>query len=220
MDIDMMDMYYPDSSDDEKFFIPPPPNDTFITSWCRNGHGLRLEPEAVVHYLVTFQASPYYPSADTIIRRNGHGYPEMRKGVVQTINHAKKTVQISPEGLGSVVSIEWDLVVGREDSRHRSIPIALMGTNDPSEAVYAHSIKNDGWMLRRTLDFNRLRREMSDIKPLYVNRLLGDKCIVPSQGSLASIAFDSLIENISSEATNERVSFFAAAEKMCANVGN
>lgn len=209
--MDMMNMYYPDSSDEEKFFIPPPPNDTFITSWCRNGHGLRLEPEAVVHYLVTFQPSPYYPSADNIIKRNGHGHPEMCKGVVKTINHAEKTVQISPEGLGAAVSISWDLVVGREDSRHRSIPVALMGTNDPGEAVL-------GWMMRRTLDFRKIQSEMADIKPLYVKHLLGGRCIIASQGSLASIAFESLIEKISLQAAEERVSFFAAAESVCANI--
>jgi hypothetical protein len=207
--MDMMDVYYPDSSDDEKFFIPPPPNDTFITSWCRNGHGLRIEPEAVVHYLVTFQPSPYYPSADNIIIRNGHGHPKMCKGVVQTINHAEKTVQIIPEeDLGAVVSIAWDLVVGREDSRHRDIPLALMGTNDPGEAVL-------GWMMRKTLDFEDIKHKMTDIKPLYVNHLLAGRCIIPSQGSLASIALKSLIKKISLQAVEERVSFFAVAERVC-----
>ncbi len=203
----MMDMYYPDTSDDdEKFFIPF--SDTFITSWCRNGHNLRIEPEAVVYYIQTFNQSPMHPMKNLQIRRNGHGHPDMQKGIVQVINHADKTVQIISAGSSGPVTVDWDLVVGREDSRHQSIPVALMGTN---EAMLTFCNEKLNLMRRRTLDFDVLRREMSSAKPQYTARLLG---FTPPKGSLAALAFQALVENISLKAAEKRESFFAAAERM------
>jgi hypothetical protein len=70
-------------------------------------------------------------------------------------------------------------------------------------------------MMRKTLDFEDIKHKMTDIKPLYVNHLLAGRCIIPSQGSLASIALKSLIKKISLQAVEERVSFFAVAERVC-----
>jgi hypothetical protein len=138
----------------------------------------------------------------------------MKRGVVQTINHEEKIVTIKPDGGSNVIPIDWDLVVGREDSKHRSIPVALKGTNDPSEASFTRISQDDGWMLRRTLEFGPLTRAMADIKTVYVRRLLKEKSIVVKPDTLASIALDSLVGEIARLAAEKRTSFFAAAETM------
>ena len=208
--IDCMDMDYP--SDDEVVplaFRSPSPSDVFTASWCRNGHDLRIDPGATVLYIVTFNRCPFSPLASLVIQRNGHGHPKMDKGLVQTINHDEKTVTI--DGCFGVVSIDWDLVVGREDSKHQSTPVALKGTNDPSDFA---SFSDGGFWFRRTLEFGPLSRAMVDIKTVYVLRLLKEKSIVVGPDTLATIALDSLMQEIANLAAEKRTSFFAVAQTL------
>jgi hypothetical protein len=207
---DCMDMDYP--SDDEfvpYVFRPPSPSDVFTTSWCRNGHDLRIDPGATVWYIITYNRCPVSPLAPLLIQRNGHGHPKMDNGMVQTINHNEQTVTI--DGRFGVVSIDWDLVVGREDSKHQSIPVALKGTNDPSDFA---SYSDGGFWFRRTLEFGPLSRAMVDIKAVYVRRLLREISIVVEPDTLVSIALDPLLGEIASLAAEKRTSFFAVAETM------
>ena len=221
---DYYSMFYPDSSDAEEAlyeFTPAPPD--FITSWCRNGHDLRIDPGAAVLYIET-----YSDCNQMIIIRNGHGHPKISRGVVLEIIHKDRCVKIKPQQqqqssnssilLAVVVSkvVHWDMVVGRDDeSRHSSFPLALNGTKTNDDT---HPNNSNNWMIHRTLDFKSLQNELPDMKNRFLQRVLDEQGLVselPMGGTLAAIAFESLKKEISLQATRERVSFFAAAERRC-----
>ena len=220
MMIDMNEMYYPDSSDAEEAFyeFTPAPSD-FITSWCRNGHGLRIDPGADVLYIETCT-----DDSQTIIR-NGHGHPKIDRGVVQQIIHEDQCVRlkiIKPPNYTfafpteAVISVHWDMVVGRECSeQHSSLPLALYGTKDEEDGT---THPKSWWMKHRTLEFKLLQNELPGMKNRFLQRVLDEQGLVSESvvraGTLAAIAFESLKHEVSLQATRERVSFFAAAETM------
>ena len=210
--MDMMDMYYPDTDDeDARSFEMPPPPDSFVPSWCRNGHDLRIDPNATVVYIATYSRSWMQPASPLSIKRNGHSHPMMVRGVVTAINHGAQTVRIGSE------DIEWDLVVGRLDSsKHSSSPLALYGfdcrTDDPSP-----DDTFDRFWTRRTLDFSVLARDMADIKSAYITHLLGISDNV-KPGTLASASLCVFEGVVAVRAAVARTSFFAAADEMCTDV--
>ena len=204
--IDMMDMYYPDTSDEEcaSFVIPPPP-DTFRPSWARNGHGVRIEPSATVVYIATYARSSFTPSSPLVIRRSLHNHPKMKQGVVQAIDHAEQTVMVESE----TVPIDWDLVVGRVDAQHQSIPLTLYGLDTNDTALVPGFIH---FWTRRTLDFQPLTRDMAGVRSAYIQRILGLPAIRPA--TLASVALRALEDAVAARAAAARTSFFAAADEM------
>ena len=207
--MDMMDMYYPDTDDeDARSFEMPPPPDSFVPSWCRNGHDLRIDPNATVVYIATYSRSSMQPASPLSIKRNGHSHPKMVQGVVTAINHGVQTVRIGSE------DIEWDLVVGRLDSsKHSSSPLALYGfdcrTDDPSP-----DDTFDRFWTRRTLDFSLLARDMADIRALYLKQLLQLPHIV-HPGTLSSLALRALEGAVTAQARATRTRFFDAADAIC-----
>ncbi len=211
--IDMRDMFYPDTSEDEASVgLSLPPAD-FITSWCRNGHGLRIEPGAKVMYLQTYTQSDLLKEKRII--RNGHGHPLMLKGVVSAIDHANKNVTILVSA--DSITMGWDLVVAREDSSHASLPVALLGTNFPKNTF---SDENTYCYLRQTLEFKCLQAEMPDRKRKFVEQLLDDAhCVAESakKGTLRSIAFNTLMDCINQEVADAKIGFAHAAFNMINN---
>ncbi len=215
-DTDTMDMYYPDTDEDQpslQQLTPLPPD--FITSWCRNGHGMRIDPKAIVYYIVVNRGSQQH--LGNIIVRNGHGHPRIRKGVVEEIVHAEESVKIKPCGGDDGIEVEdvtvpWDLVIAREEdsSRHSSLPLALKGTNDPDEDTFPTASSERGWMLRRTLEFKSLRSLMPAMKEQYIDDRL---CIGPvRRATLAAVAKQTLLAKVSGRVVEERISFVAALE--------
>ena len=201
-DIDMMDIYYPTTSDDENIpSVLSEPTDLFETSWCRNGHDLRIDPGATVVFIAT-----YPESNPPRIIRNAHSHPLMDKGVVYAINHVEKTVQIGP--LGN--PIPWDLVVGRLDSKHLSMPVALYGTNEVQDDAGAGSkVWRTNSFQRRTVDFASLSRY--DVRKTYIKNVIG---IEVKEETLASVALQALEDSILASAAKNKTSFFVAADKM------
>ena len=201
-DIDMMDIYYPTTSDDENIpSVLSEPTDLFETSWCRNGHDLRIDPGATVVFIAT-----YPESNPPLIIRNAHSHPLMDKGVVYAINHVEKTVQIGPLGK----PIPWDLVVGRLDSKHLSMPVALYGTNEVQDDAGAGSkVWCTNSFQRRTVDFASLSRY--DVRKTYIKNVIG---IEVKEETLASVALQALEDSILASAAKNKTSFFVAADKM------
>lgn len=206
----MLDMFYPDTSDDEASTgLSLPPAD-FITSWCRNGHGLRIEPGAKVMYLETY--TQFDLRKEKMIMRNGHGHPLMRRGVVSAIDHTNKRITIL--SFADAISIEWDMVVARDDSRHASLPVALLGTNYPDSTFSNDSVD---CYTKHTLNFKSLHAEMPFKKRKFVEQLLDDMhCVAESakKGTLRSIAFDALMDGINHEVMAEKIGFAQAASNM------
>ena len=204
----MLDMFYPDTSDDEASTgLSLPPAD-FITSWCRNGHGLRIEPGAQVMYLRTYTQSDLH--TEKRIMRNGHGHPIMSRGIVSAIDHTNKCVLIQSSG----GAIEWDMVVARDDSRHASLPVALLGTNYPDSTFSNDSVD---CYTKHTLNFKSLHAEMPFKKRKFVEQLLDDMhCVAESakKGTLRSVAFDALMDGINHEVMAEKIGFAQAASNM------
>jgi hypothetical protein len=214
-DIDMMDIYYPTTSDDENIpSVLSEPTDLFETSWCRNGHDLRIDPGATVVFIAT-----YPESNPPRIIRNAHSHPLMDKGVVYAINHVEKTVQIGPLGkpipwdlqIGPLGNpIPWDLVVGRLDSKHLSMPVALYGTNEVQDDAGAGSkVWCTNSFQRRTVDFASLSRY--DVRKTYIKNVIG---IEVKEETLASVALQALEDSILASAAKNKTSFFVAADKM------
>ena len=202
-DFDMMDVYYPNTSDDENSpSVLPEPTELFTPSWCRNGHSLRIEPGATVVFIATYTTDLSIPPP---IRINGHGHPMMDQGVVHAINHVDKTVQIGPLGK----PIDWDLVVGRLDSKHQSIPIALYGSsNELVEPDLRRSVWKSGFLYRETVDDRKMTIDVR--RSLYIQSLMGFEV---KQGTLASVALRVLKDSIVARAAMNGHSFFYEADK-------
>lgn len=215
----MDEMFYPSDAEAEEsqyMFTPIQPDLCFQCSWCRNGHGLRIDTGITVMYVATYNKS------ERIIR-NGHGHPKIISGKVLEIIHADQCVKIQTDFSLNELIINWDMIVSRDDnSTHSSLPLALKGTNDPSSEHYANT--DQGWMIRRTLEFGPdMKNELHVMKNRHIQRILEENCIVADpvrKGTLAALAFESLKDGISTFATQKRCSFFTAASDSGLLLGN
>jgi hypothetical protein len=209
--IDMEEMYYPSDDEAEEslyLFTALKPDSGFQCSWSTNGHGLRLDPGIAVTYVATF------PKSDHIIR-NGHGHPKIISGTVLDIIDADQCVRIKPSDSSNEVIIHWDMVVSREDnSTHRSLPLALTGTNE-DDIIERDPRKDNSWMFHRTLEVGPcLKNQIQGMKDRHILRVLEENSMVSEpvrKGTLAALAFESLKDGISTFATQKRCSFFTAA---------
>jgi hypothetical protein len=107
------------------------------------------------------------------------------------------------------------MVVSREDnSTHRSLPLALTGTNE-DDIIERDPRKDNSWMIRRTLEVGPcLKNQIQGMKDRHILRVLEENSMVSEpvlKGTLAALAFESLKDGISTFATQKRCSFFTAA---------